>query len=84
MKWLIIIVLGLLAAGCVSAQTPWGTYYRFGDQEISGAEIKIADPNGRVITLSFDKQKSEVRLMRDFLAMMKEAYLLGRKSAGAQ
>ena len=60
MKIVLIILLCLLMAGCAKITTPWGTYERFGPQQLIAVEILVTDPNdGKEILITFDKQDSD-------------------------
>lgn len=81
-KMIFCIMLAMVLSGCVSAkynpETKEISYTRIGDQELGGVEIILTDGS----SVTFEKQKSEARIFQDMLSIIKEAYMLGRNSAG--
>jgi PBP1b-binding outer membrane lipoprotein LpoB len=73
MKTTIILLAALLLGGCVSArynpQTKEVSYFRFGDQKMSGVIIE-SYPDGRIDIL-LESQQSEARLMQDAIGLFK-------------
>jgi PBP1b-binding outer membrane lipoprotein LpoB len=70
---LITMLLALVLGGCVSAkynpQTKEVSYFRFGDQKMSGVIIE-SYPDGRIDIL-VESQESEARLMQDAIGLFK-------------
>lgn len=67
------ILIALCMGGCVSAkynpETKEVSYFRFGDQKMSGVIIETY-PDGRIDIL-LESQQSEARLMQDAIGLFK-------------
>jgi len=73
MKTTLAVMLIVLCMGCVSAkynpETKEVSYFRFGDQKMSGVIIETY-PDGRIDIL-LESQQSEARLMQDAIGLFK-------------
>ena len=78
MKLTMVLLVCLFVSGCVSAtynpETGIVKYQRFGDQELGGVEVILADGS----SISFEKQKATAQIFTDLLSIIKEAYEMGR------
>ena len=77
---MVMVMLAVLMAGCVSARKGDFSYTRFGDLETQGAYI-ATDPNGAV---HIEIEKTRSSATEDIIAVLKMVYEAGLAAGGVE